>query len=59
MSETYATQLDRSYIVNQLEALLRIPSPSGFCMDIMKYVQEEIGRLGYALEMTPKGNAYR
>ncbi|MGO4537931.1 M42 family metallopeptidase [Paenibacillus sp. 2TAB19] len=57
MSETYATQLDRSYIVNQLEALLRIPSPSGFCMDIIKYVQEEIGRLGYALEMTPKGNA--
>jgi putative aminopeptidase FrvX len=57
MSETYATQLDRPYIVNQLEALLQIPSPSGYCMDIMKYVQEEIGRLGYALEMTPKGNA--
>lgn len=50
------TQLDRSYIAEQLEALLNIPSPSGFCMDIMKYMEGEASKLGYSLETTPKGN---
>jgi putative aminopeptidase FrvX len=56
MTSPLATQLDRSYIASQLEALLNIPSPSGYCMDIMKYLDSEISRLGYTLETTPKGN---
>lgn len=53
---TSPTQLDRNYIAGQLEALLNIPSPSGFCMDIMKYMEAETSKLGYSLETTPKGN---
>jgi putative aminopeptidase FrvX len=56
MTTPLAPQLDRAYIVNQLEALLNIPSPSGYCMDIIKHVKAETERLGYSLEITPKGN---
>ncbi|MBD2869243.1 M42 family metallopeptidase [Paenibacillus arenilitoris] len=56
MTSPLEPMLDRNYIVGQLEALLGIPSPSGYCMDIMKHVEAEAGRLGYRMEMTPKGN---
>ncbi|WP_029192787.1 M42 family metallopeptidase [Paenibacillus harenae] len=56
MTSPLKPQLNREYIVNQLEALLGIPSPSGYCMAIMKYMKDEVGKLGYKLEMTPKGN---
>lgn len=56
MSSPLEPQLNRDYIVSQLEALLKIPSPSGFCMDIMNHIEEEIRKLGYPLEITPKGN---
>jgi len=48
---------DKEYIMRILEALLATPSPSGFCMEIMKRVRAETEKLGFALEMTPKGNA--
>ena len=56
MTLPLAPQLNRQYIVSQLETLLSIPSPSGYCMDIMKYMEAETKRLGYPLEITPKGN---
>ncbi|RIX48693.1 M20/M25/M40 family metallo-hydrolase [Paenibacillus nanensis] len=48
-------QLNRQYIVEQLEKLLNIPSPSGYCMAIMKHLGEEVGKLGFTMEQTPKG----
>ncbi|QJD83174.1 M42 family metallopeptidase [Cohnella herbarum] len=57
MPEALQPQLDREYIVSLLNELLNTPSPSGFCMAIMKRIREETAKLGYALEMTPKGNA--
>ncbi|MCA0757152.1 M42 family metallopeptidase [Paenibacillus sp. N4] len=56
MAEPLHHQLDRDYITKQLEQLLGIPSPSGFCMAIMKHLGEELARLGFKLEATPKGN---
>ncbi|WP_186438540.1 M42 family metallopeptidase [Cohnella terricola] len=50
-------KLDRAYIMDMLGSLLSTPSPSGFCMDIMKLVRAETAKLGFELEMTPKGNA--
>lgn len=50
-------QLNRDYIVSMLELLLKTPSPSGYCMDIIKQVEDEVRNLGYKLEITPKGNA--
>jgi putative aminopeptidase FrvX len=49
-------ELDRDYIFGFLKKLLETPSPSGYCMDVMRLVGEEAARLGYPVEMTPKGN---
>ncbi|MGU3472716.1 M42 family metallopeptidase [Paenibacillus sp. D51F] len=49
-------KLDRAYILDFLQKLLETPSPSGFCMNIMSLVQREAERLGYKMELTPKGN---
>ncbi|XID94823.1 M42 family metallopeptidase [Paenibacillaceae bacterium WGS1546] len=57
MTNALQPRLDRPYIIGLLEALLATPSPSGYCMSIMKLIREETARLGFALEMTPKGNA--
>ncbi|AZN41857.1 M42 family metallopeptidase [Paenibacillus albus] len=48
--------LDRPYTIQLLEKLLFTPSPSGFCMQIMRLIQEEASKLGLSLEFTPKGN---
>ncbi|MDF2834946.1 MAG: aminopeptidase [Paenibacillus sp.] len=55
MTTPLSPRLDAEYIVNQLKALLAIPSPSGYCMEIMRYVGEEARKLGYEMEQTPKG----
>ena len=49
-------KLDRTYMLDILRRLLETPSPSGFCMGIMEMVQAEAKRLGYDMELTPKGN---
>ncbi|MFC5700341.1 M42 family metallopeptidase [Cohnella faecalis] len=48
--------LDKDYVLGILEKLLRTPSPSGFCMEVMSVVEEEVRKLGYEMETTPKGN---
>lgn len=56
MSLPLSKQLNGDFILSQLEALLNIPSPSGYCMDIVKHLGVEAEKLGYSLEITPKGN---
>ncbi|NIK79682.1 putative aminopeptidase FrvX [Paenibacillus castaneae] len=56
MSTPLEPQLNREFVTGLLEALLTTPSPSGYCMDIMKYIGTETAKLGYSLEITPKGN---
>ena len=48
-------QLDTDYIMSKLSELLAIPSPSGYCMAIMKYMDAEVRKLGCTMEQTPKG----
>lgn len=57
MSTPLQPQLNCEYMLDLLKMLLLTPSPSGYCMDIMALIREETSKLGYALEMTPKGNA--
>ncbi len=47
---------DLTYTKSILEKLLNTPSPSGFCNDIMKVVENEVYKLGYSFERTSKGN---
>lgn len=56
MTTALNEQLDIPYIKTFLTTLLQTSSPSGYCMDIMKLIEEEAGRLGYEVERTPKGN---
>lgn len=55
MAKALKPELNRDYISGQLKELLGIPSPSGFCMDIMAYMAREVERLGYKMNQTPKG----
>jgi putative aminopeptidase FrvX len=57
MSQPLRPELNREYILGLLNDLLATPSPSGYCMEIMKQIREETAKLGFELEMTPKGNA--
>lgn len=43
------------YIVETIETLVNIPSPSGFTKMAMKYVSDEAERFGYSCEMSRKG----
>jgi len=54
---TITPKLNRDYILEWLEHLLNTPSPSGYCMDIMKIIKQEVERMKFQIEMTPKGNA--
>ncbi|REE81177.1 putative aminopeptidase FrvX [Paenibacillus taihuensis] len=56
MSTSLKPNLDRHYTIQLLQQLLSTPSPSGFCITIMRLIQEEASKLGYAMELTPKGN---
>ncbi|MUT67003.1 M20/M25/M40 family metallo-hydrolase [Paenibacillus sp. NEAU-GSW1] len=49
-------QLNRDYILDLLARLLATPSPSGYCMAIMKLLEAEAEKLGWTMERTPKGN---
>ncbi|MBB6735179.1 M42 family metallopeptidase [Cohnella zeiphila] len=56
MTEPLRPKLDRAYMLDWLQKLLNTPSPSGYCMDIMRLLEAETGRLGFPMERTPKGN---
>lgn len=48
--DTYAT-----YILEQLQAILAIDSPSGYTGQVIAYLEKEYQRLGYEPEITEKG----
>ncbi len=50
----YTNKLD--YIKQQLERCITIPSPSGYCKEVIGYLKEEVERLGFNAETTMKGN---
>ncbi|QAY65744.1 M42 family metallopeptidase [Paenibacillus protaetiae] len=56
MKEALQPSMNRDYILQLLELLLNTPSPTGYCMNIMKLAAEEAAKLGYEMEITPKGN---
>jgi peptidase M42 family hydrolase len=47
--------IDMSYLVDMLERLLRIPSPSGFTDQIVHFTGSELSRLGIKFELTRRG----
>ncbi|CAM4394198.1 M42 family metallopeptidase [Paenibacillus tarimensis] len=56
MTSSMNPDINSSYTLDTLQKLLGTPSPTGFCMQIMKLLAQEAEKLGYAMEFTPKGN---
>jgi putative aminopeptidase FrvX len=48
-------QIDQTYVLQLLEQLLQIPSPSGYCHHIMGFVEAEAKKLGFSMAYTQKG----
>lgn len=48
-------QIDVDYLKAQLERLLSIPSPTGYTDTIVRYVSEELERLGVPFSITRRG----
>ena len=46
----------KDYVLNFAQQLLAIDSPSGYCMEAIKFVQKEAQTLGYETSMNAKGN---
>lgn len=47
--------IDTDYLGRQLDALLRIPSPSGMTEEVVRYVCGELDQLGVSYELTRRG----
>ncbi|MCQ8783337.1 osmoprotectant NAGGN system M42 family peptidase [Mangrovibrevibacter kandeliae] len=48
-------QIDPHYLADQLKALLKIPSPTGYTDTVVRYVTHELERLGLHVELTRRG----
>lgn len=44
-----------NYALRQLEAIVNIPSPSGFTEQVVRYCANEFSNMGYTPQITPKG----
>lgn len=49
------TNLNKAYMTEILELLLRTPSPTGYTHHIMQKVEQEVNKLGFELTYTNKG----
>ncbi|MDY8107565.1 osmoprotectant NAGGN system M42 family peptidase [Fulvimarina sp. 2208YS6-2-32] len=47
--------IDAHYLTEQLKALLDIPSPTGYTDTVVRYVANELERLGLKIELTRRG----
>src|SRR6056297_1061358 len=51
-------KVDKNFVLNTLEDLLKTPSPSGYCHNIMKKIEKVVEGLGYSMDYTKKGAGY-
>ncbi|ORE91649.1 osmoprotectant NAGGN system M42 family peptidase [Aurantimonas sp. 22II-16-19i] len=47
--------IDTGYLTDQLKALLKIPSPTGYTDTVVRHVAKELERLGLKVELTRRG----
>ena len=47
--------IDAHYLTDQLKALLKIPSPTGYTDTVVRHVTQEVQRLGLDVELTRRG----
>ncbi|HRC80213.1 MAG TPA: M42 family metallopeptidase [Sedimentibacter sp.] len=49
-------KINREYTLKLLEEIINIPSPSGFCGNVMTYIEKTAEEFGYKFEKNKKGN---
>lgn len=49
-------KLNREFILETLEELVKIPSPSGYCKDVISYIESIAKRYEYSFTRNNKGN---
>lgn len=49
-------ELNRDFTLNLLEKIINIPSPTGFCMQVMEHIENTSSECGYKFEKNKKGN---
>lgn len=47
--------INKQYVLDTVKEILSCDSPSGFCFDVMKIIEEKATGFGYAFETTNKG----
>lgn len=48
-------QINKQYVLDSVKEILGCDSPSGFCYDVMKIIEEKAASFGFTFEMTQKG----
>lgn len=51
---SYLNRINQSYVTGLLQELLAVPSPTGYCSDILKLIERRASELGCTTERTPK-----
>ncbi len=49
-------ELNRDFTLNLLEKIINIPSPTGYCKNVMDYIENTSLECGYKFEKNKKGN---
>lgn len=47
--------INKDYLLNTAEEILKFDSPTGFCFEIMDLIEKKVKELGFSLERTNKG----
>lgn len=50
-------KIDKARLLENAKSILEIHSPSGYCKDVMSYIEEKMNTLGYQFDYTVKGGA--
>jgi putative aminopeptidase FrvX len=49
-------KINREYTLKLLEEIINIPSPAGYCSNVMSYIERAAGGFGYKFKKNKKGN---
>ncbi len=55
MSASSKININNLELLNTAKELLEIDSPSGYCCEVMKYIEAKVKKLGYKFDKTNKG----
>ena len=49
-------KINKEYTINLLEEIINIPSPTGYCSNVIEYIEKTANEFGCSFEKNKKGN---